>query len=101
MHIAQAKQHGFIQFDVMLDMKTWVFLGQFLQRAGQLLLMPTADWLHAQAKHSFRQSQRHQVPVIFIVAVVQDIAVVDIVDFRNRADIARDPFVDLNMLGAK
>ena len=98
MQVAEAVEHRLVLRRVMLDAHARVLGHQAMQRLGELLLVAALLGADREPEHRRRERDRLQVEVVLVVRVVQHGVEVDLVDLRDRADVAGDRLRDLDVL---
>ena len=83
--------------DVVFHRERRVLLGELVQRGAKLLLL-VAGRFHRRPNIGFREGERREVDVVLVVAVVQHGVEVQLVDLRDRGDVAGDRLRHLDML---
>jgi len=98
--VRQPADHRLVGLLLVLDLEAGVLLGQPVQGAGKLLLLPAAACAHRQAEHRPRIGHRRKVDVVLVVAVVQHRAQVQFLDLGDRGDVAGHGAFDLLVLAS-
>ena len=95
-NLAEAANHRFIAGRMALDDEGRIFHRQLAEDVEQPLLVALLLRLDGQAGHRLRKLERHEVDVILVVRIVQNAVELDFIDLGDRADVARQQFVDLD-----
>jgi hypothetical protein len=96
-NLAQAAQHGLVRLRDVLDPKAGILGGELVQRIRQALLVAAFLRRDRKPEHRRRQLERLDVQVRVLGRVVQDVIELDLVDLRDRADVARNGLGHLDL----
>src|SRR5690606_14045219 len=88
--LSHAAQHGLVRLRVVLDDEARILRRDLVERVRQLLLLPGLRRLEREAVHRRRQPDRHEAHLVLVVARVQHVVEVDLIDLRDGAELAGD-----------
>ncbi len=88
--LAEPPQHGLVHLVVELDLQARIFDRELVQRVGELFFLPALFQIDRDAMHRGRQVGGAQPELVFVMARVQHVAEMQILDLRDRAEVARD-----------
>ena len=97
-HFAQTANHGLVAGRMTLDDEARIFHRQLAQDVEQALLVALLLGLDGQALHRLREFERLQVDVVLVVRIVQHAVELDFLDLGDGADVARQQFVDFDVV---
>ncbi len=97
MQVGQAADDGLVEFLVVFDAEARVFLGEPPERRAEFLFLALVRRLDREAEHRQRKIDWFQADLVLVVRIVQDRVEMDLLDLRNRGDIAGDCLFDLEV----
>ena len=95
-----AAQHGLVGRRVVLDDQRRVLGDHLVQHVGDPLLVAASLGRDREPVHRHRELERPHVDMVLVVRIVQHAVELDLVDLRDRGDVARNGAVDLDVLAA-